>query len=204
MRLFTIGHSNHTAEMLQTLLRRPGVEAVCDVRSHPYSRRHPQFGRERLRDELQAAGIGYVFLGGELGGRSSDPADYVNGRIRYERVALSSAFCAGLARLIEEGSSRAVALLCAENDPLRCHRTLLVARELVREGVMVDHILSDGRIESQDDAESRLLRELGLSAQDMFRSRSEILEEAYRRRSEEVGYQRQESRERSTTPDGSE
>ena len=204
MRVFTIGHSNHTAEMLQTLLRRPGVEAVCDVRSHPYSRRHPQFGRERLRDELQAAGIGYVFLGKELGGRSSDPADYVIGRIRYERVALSSAFRAGLARLIEEGSSRRVAILCAEKDPLRCHRTLLAARELVREGVMVDHILCDGRIESQEEAESRLLRELGLSARDMFRSRAEILEEAYRMRSEEVGYRRDESGERSTASHGAE
>ncbi len=200
MRVFTIGHSNHTAEMLQLLLRMHGVEAVCDVRSHPYSRRHPQFGRERLRDDLQATGIGYVFLGGELGGRSSDPACYADNRIRYERVALTPAFRAGIAGLIEEGSSRRVAILCAEKDPLRCHRILLVARELVRHGVMVEHILSDGRIESQDEAESRLLRELGLSAPDMFRSRAEILEEAYEKRSRQVGYQQHESGQRGATP----
>ncbi len=79
-----------------------------------------------------------------------------------------------------------------------------MARQLVRQGVLVDHILPGGGIESQEEAASRLLREVGLSAQHMFRSRSEILEEAYGRRSEEVGYRWHESGERSTASDGAE
>src|SRR5439155_24000994 len=68
-RLFTVGHSNLEAEGLLGLLRAAGVTAVADVRSSPYSRRLPQFNRAALEASLRAAGIAYVFLGAELGGR---------------------------------------------------------------------------------------------------------------------------------------
>jgi uncharacterized protein (DUF488 family) len=186
--LYTIGHSNHSQETLIALLRQHGVTAVSDVRSQPYSRLHPQFARERLRDDLRHAEIAYVFLGQELGGRSPDRDCYVDGKVQYERMAQTATFRAGIARLIEGADSYRIAILCAEKDPLACHRTLLVARELSRRGLPVEHILFDGALESQHQAEARLLRELDLPSDDIFRSRAEVLDEAYRRRGEVVGY----------------
>src|ERR1700759_2968239 len=69
-RIFTIGHSNHAIEKFLGLLEAHGITALADVRSRPYSRRHPQFNRERLSESLKARAIAYVSLGEELGGRS--------------------------------------------------------------------------------------------------------------------------------------
>jgi hypothetical protein len=86
-------------------------------------------GDKRSEAKLSAAGIAYVFLGKELGGRPDDPSCHENGRVQYERVAPTALFAEGMRRL-EDGANRyRVALMCAEKDPLACHRTLLVARE---------------------------------------------------------------------------
>lgn len=191
--IFTIGHSSHTIERLAALLQQHGVTAVADVRSQPYSRLHPQFNREELCTALKAVGISYVFLGKELGGRASDPSCYVDGQVQYDRVAKSPAFEAGMERLQRGGDTYRVALLCAEKDPLTCHRTLLVARELWKRGVAVQHILETGEIEGQAEADARLLREMRLSAGDMFRSPDDLVEDAYRLRANAVAFRKEES-----------
>lgn len=189
--VYTIGHSSLTIERFIALLQQHGITAIADVRSQPYSRLHSQFNKEALSAALQAAGIAYVFLGKELGGRASAPSCYVNGQVQYDRVAKTPAFEAGMKRLERGGDSYQVALLCAEKDPLNCHRTLLVARELSKRGVDVQHILNGGELESQDDTHARLLRETKLDAGDMFRSRDDLVEDAYRMRSSEVAYRKE-------------
>lgn len=69
-----------------------------------------------------------------------------------------------------------------------CHRTILVCRHLVARGLKVKHILEDGRLETHEDALSRLLAELGLPERDLFKSRSEIIEEAYTKRGQQIAY----------------
>lgn len=186
--LHTIGHSTHPAERVVELLREHGVTAVADVRSQPYSRMNPQFNREPFRAQLKAAGIAYVFLGRELGARPEDRSCYVEGKVQYERLAKTALFRNGLERVLQGMRSHRVALICAEKDPLTCHRTILVCRHLVARGVKVAHILDDGRLESHDDAVSRLLRELGLTESDLFRSREEVLDEAYALRAQQIAY----------------
>jgi hypothetical protein len=78
--------------------------------------------------------------------------------------------------------------MCAEKEPLACHRAILVSRHLVARGIVVQHILEDGSLQGHDGALSRLLAELGLPDHDLFRSREEIVDEAYRRRGEEIAY----------------
>lgn len=186
--VYTIGHSTHPAEKVVDLLRRHRVTTLTDVRSRPYSRMNPQFNREAFSTELKAVGIAYVFLGRELGARSEDRNCYVEGKVLYELLARTELFQAGLERVIQGMTSHRVALMCAEKDPLTCHRAILVCRHLVARGVDVKHILEDGRLESHDDAISRLLRELGLPECDLFRSRNEIVEEAYSKRGEQIAY----------------
>lgn len=152
----TIGHSNHGIERFLALLRAAGTGTVVDVRSMPASRRHPQFNRAALAAALAEAGIGYEFAGDALGGRprAGAVAD-------YERIAATPEFAAGLAR-VEAAAARApVALMCAEREPLDCHRVLLVARRLAERGHDLVHLMADGSAEPHARTEERLLATSG-------------------------------------------
>lgn len=188
--ILTIGHSTQSISDFLALLAQQHVTALADVRSAPYSRHNPQFNRESLSAALKDKGIKYVFLGKELGARSDDECCYVDNKVSYALLAKTKLFQKGIARILEGASSYRVALMCAEKDPLDCHRTILVARELVRRGEGVSHILSDGRLESHADAISRLVRRLGIGAADMFRSQESTIEEAYEIQGEAIAYER--------------
>jgi uncharacterized protein (DUF488 family) len=178
--IYTVGHSNHPIERFLGLLQPHGITAVADVRSTPYSRFNPQFRREKLQAALGSVGIQYVFLGQELGARSQDPACYDSeGRVSYARLARTELFRKGIARLRTGMAEHRISLMCAEREPLECHRTILVARELVREGVPVTHILGDGSLESHEHALQRLAASLKLTATDLFSDSAELVEQAY-------------------------
>jgi uncharacterized protein (DUF488 family) len=164
--LFTIGHSNHPIERFLGLLRRHGVETVADVRSRPYSRFVPHFGKERLARILADAGLGYVFLGRELGGKPvrGDPPP---ARLDYQTRVRQASFQEGTQTLLNALADRRIALMCRERDPLDCHRLHLICRYLRPQGLDIRHILPDGQGEPQQASERRLLerveaRQLGL------------------------------------------
>ena len=190
-KVFTIGHSNHSLERFLALLAKHGVTAVADVRSAPYSRFRPHFNRDALAAALMARGIGYAFLGRELGGRPDDPGCYEDGRVQYERVARTSGFRDGVARAIDRAASDRIALMCAEKEPLDCHRTLLVARVLDEAGVSVVHILDDGALEPHERTMDRLMAAFDLNANgDLFRRREELLAHAIGLQTQRVGFVR--------------
>jgi uncharacterized protein (DUF488 family) len=186
--VWTIGHSNHTIERFIELLCQHHITAVADVRSSPYSQMHAQFNREALAAALKQEGIAYSFLGKELGGRPADKTCYENGRVQYRRVAATPIFRSGLDRVLAGIQSYRIALMCAEREPLECHRTLLVTPELEKVGIAGMHIHFDGRTESHPDAMSRLLDLFRLADEDLFRSRSELIEEACYRQQERVAF----------------
>ncbi|MFQ5799929.1 MAG: DUF488 family protein [Bacteroidota bacterium] len=189
--IYTIGHSTHAVDWFIELLLRHAITAVGDVRSAPYSQMNPQFNRELLRHTLKEAGISYVFLGEELGARSKDPSCYRHAKVDYELLARTELFRSGLERVREEARTQRLALMCAEKDPLDCHRTILVARNLVEQGLPVSHILSDGNVESHDQSMSRLMRMLRIGEDDLFRSREDAIRDAYRKRGEAIAYTEQ-------------
>lgn len=186
--VFTVGHSNHTLEDYLRLLAQHGVTAVADVRSVPMSRLHPQFNREELSEALKQAGIAYSFLGKELGGRPQDPSCYVNGQVQYRLVALTEQFQKGIERVLTGARNYRIALMCAERDPLDCHRALLVSPALEKAGVSVLHILADGSMEAHRDTMDRLLERFGFTQDDLFRSREELVKEACLRQQERIAY----------------
>ncbi len=149
LELFTVGHSNHPIDYFAGLLTRHGITALADVRTTPYSRWNPQFRREALTESLRAAGIAYVFLGPELGGKRPEG---------LAAAARSPGFHAGLRRLREGAAQYRVAFMCAEREPLDCHRTILVARHLRGPGVILRHILADGSLEEHEAVERRLVK----------------------------------------------
>jgi uncharacterized protein (DUF488 family) len=185
--LYTVGHSNHSIEKFIGLLTANGITAVADVRSRPFSRRHPQFNKERLASALTQHGIAYVFLGKELGARSEDPSCYENGKVQYPRLAATPAFKAGIERVLAGAAKFRLALMCAEKEPLDCHRTLLVSRALERAGASIAHILADGSVESQEKTMSRLIDLVGLSKEDLFHD-SDLIAAACRLREDKIAY----------------
>ncbi|HMJ61230.1 MAG TPA: DUF488 domain-containing protein [Bryobacteraceae bacterium] len=157
-RILTIGHSNHSSEHFLSLLARHSVQVVVDVRSHPYSAYASAFDQEALAKSLRAAGVQYVYLGNELGGRPRGSAYYdADGHVLYGKVAESSGFRAGLARLEKGLRQSVVAVLCAEEDPAGCHRRLLVSRVLAERGVLVQHIRGDGSLQTEDELQEAQL-----------------------------------------------
>ena len=187
--VFTIGHSTHPLEQFIALLKQHGITALCDVRSRPYSRFNPQFNRENLQQSLRDCGIAYVYLGEELGARSEDASCYDHGKVQYDRLAQTDLFRKGLDRVRKGISDYHLALMCAEKDPMECHRAILIARHLEALEISVQHILADGSLESHEKILSRLLRQLRLPEQDMFRSREAVIEEAYKRQGERIAYE---------------
>lgn len=186
--VLTVGHSTQGVQPFIGLLRQHSVSAVADVRSKPYSRFAPQFNREALKSKLAEENIGYAFLGEQLGARSRDRECYVDGRVQYALLAQTETFKHGLERLLHGAEAERIAVMCTEKDPLDCHRTLLVANALVQHGLQVAHIHTDGRLETNDDALDRLVRQHGLEQPDLFRSPTEIALEAMRRQEEQIAY----------------
>jgi uncharacterized protein (DUF488 family) len=184
--LFTIGHSTHEFARFLGLLKQHEIEVVADVRSRPFSR-FPWFCGPALKKELKAQGLGYVFLGDELGARRVEREVYIGPRADYELIARTHAFQEGLERVREGAGKYRVALMCAEKDPLDCHRTVLVCRH-AKEFAEIFHIHADGRLESHAAAEERMMSRYSAPEGDLFRSRIEFLNEAYKRRGEEINY----------------
>jgi uncharacterized protein (DUF488 family) len=185
--LYTVGHSNHSIEKFVGLLTANGITAVADVRSRPFSRRHPQFNKERLAASLAQRDITYVFLGKELGARSEDPSCYENGKVQYGRLAATPAFKAGIERVLNGAEKFRLALMCAEKEPLDCHRTLLVSRALESIGAAIAHILADGSIEPHEKTMARLIELVGLPKEDLFQG-DNLIAAACRLREDKIAY----------------
>jgi uncharacterized protein (DUF488 family) len=192
--VFTIGHSNQSLDNFLELLLAYRISAIADVRSSPYSKYSPQFNKDILESVLRNANIDYVFLGSELGARRSEESCYIDGQAKYERIALLPAFRHGIERVLEGVERYIVALMCSESDPITCHRTILVCRELKKicPDLQITHILGDGTEERQEASEKRLVN-LHKLQRELFgdlTSTSDLVERAYDLQAEKIAYKK--------------
>lgn len=211
-KIFTVGHSNLSIKDFIALLEQHHITAIADVRSHPYSRYLPHFNREPIQAVLRNAQIKYVFLGRELGARSSDLSCYVGGKALYEKIAATDLFMEGIERVIQGAQKYKIALMCAEKDPITCHRTILVCKYLRQLNVDIEHILNDGNLETHSHLEERLIilhnlqppkviqfslfsQQSSESQGSNFDSKEEILKEAYQRQGDKIAYVEKEKEE---------
>ncbi|WP_417803278.1 DUF488 family protein [Thalassospira lucentensis] len=187
--MFTVGHSTTTYDELSRKLQHVSANVIVDVRSLPYSKHTPQFNQDNLKAQLKSDGIQYVFLGKELGGRPEDRSYFIDGVANYELMAKNSKFLAGIERVLHGLSQNyTIALMCAEHNPLDCHRCLLVGRELVNRGVRLSHILGNGCVSTHADIEKELLKISGLDKEDFFTSYDDRLQLAYKDRGQKVAF----------------
>ena len=197
--VFTVGYSGYhqAVDRFVSDLKMYGINVVADVRTSPYSKFSPEFNREAIQAELKAAGLKYVFMGNELGARPSDRHCYVNGVVDYDRIVSAGFFLHGLDR-VQMGVARGyvITLLCAEKDPIDCHRNVLVAHSLAKRGVDIRHLvqlapMEPAVVEDREDTESRLFEECdqGDSRQDdLFMSRDSLIEKVYKLRFKKIAY----------------
>jgi uncharacterized protein (DUF488 family) len=185
---YTIGHSNHHADVFLKLLKQHCITAVVDVRSNPYSRMNPQYNQNTLSTFLNENDITYVFLGKELGARPEDPNCYIKDKVSFERLSAAPRFKLGIDRILKGMEKYNIAIMCSEKEPLVCHRTVLVSQYLVKIGVSVNHILANGQTESHEEATQRLLDELGMQSNELFRSQDEVINDALLKREQDIAY----------------
>ena len=187
--ILTVGHSNLSYAGFLDLLRGSGVTAVADVRSAPYSRYSPQFDRETLRDSLRQDDVPYAFLGDALGGRPQDSGLFRDGVADYEKMAATASFAEGLGRVVAGAGRHRIVLMCSEQDPLDCHRCLLVGRALTQRQVCVRHILADGSQVDHAKIEGKLVAMSKDVNYDLFAAEDgDRLATAYRSRARSVAY----------------
>jgi uncharacterized protein (DUF488 family) len=189
-RLFTIGHSNLEMSALLGILIRHEIHVVCDVRSRPGSFRFPQFNRE---PQLATAKIIYQFFGDQFGGRPLDSRYYrPDGLVDYAARRKAPDFEEALDRLLGFLQDKNVVVMCAEEDPLHCHRFLMICPAVVQRGIVPLHLRRDAALETQRDAEDRLLQLHGfadVTSNSLFsQGRSAALEDALRLQSELYGF----------------
>lgn len=154
--IFSIGHSNQPLEAFLSLLQQHRIQVLVDVRSSPYSKYVPHFNGTPLAIAIKQTGIKYMFMGKELGGRPDGDEFYdADSHVLYNCVAESSIFLNGIKRLKEGGKMYRVAIMCSEEDPISCHRHLLIGRVLTKQGVNLLHIRGKGHIQTEEELVSR-------------------------------------------------
>ena len=150
--VWTIGHSTRTADEFLSLLQANGIECLVDVRSFPGSRRYPQFNRDELSADLQAAGIDYHHLK-SLGGRRKPQPESHNTAWQHPSFRAyadhmeTQEFKQGIDELLELARLKRTVIMCAESVWWRCHRSL-ISDYLKSIGVQVVHIMSATKTQS--------------------------------------------------------
>jgi uncharacterized protein (DUF488 family) len=182
--IYTIGYSAFDIDAFVCTLNRYNITAISDVRSSPYSKFKPEYNREFLSKKLKENGIQYVFLGDTLGARFNDKTVYINGIVNFDLASKLDSFKTGVQRLVEGSKKYTIGLLCAEKDPIECHRSILIAKN-ISNIFNVLHIHPDSSIESQQQLENRLEKRFGFDQAVLF---GDTLKMAYDKQASKIAY----------------
>ncbi|MCU0346093.1 MAG: DUF488 domain-containing protein [Saprospiraceae bacterium] len=193
--IHTIGHSNLAADDFLHLLQAHGIDCVVDVRSTPASQYNPQYNKPALAEFLKENDIVYLHFGKEFGARHTNPKlQDETGKVDFEKVQATADFRLGIERL-RQGVDKGYfpALMCAEAEPLDCHRFSMISNRLEQEGFEVVHILKDGVTATHDELEQTLLKKFAkkLPQPTIFEPEigpKEQLQAAYRLHNQLVGW----------------
>ena len=194
-RVFTIGYTAFDQEQMIKTLKKYNIHCLVDVRTVPASARLPQYSRPVLEAVLKKAGIRYRHYP-EFGARQEDSKWYnAEGYLDFERYMESEAFQSGIHK-VQEGMRLGYrfTLMCAEKDPINCHRAIMVARGFSKAGNDIAHICVDSMgkdyLESQQELERRLMLKHGdnLDQMSLLETMDERIERAYRKQNEAIGY----------------
>ena len=196
MKIYTIGHSNHTQEEFLNLLVTHGINYVADVRSIPASNHNPQFNQDVLSAFLLKNGVAYQFYGKELGARRMDSIN-ADRQVDFEIAVRTPLFLQGVDEIMQKLANHHVVMMCSEANPLECHRFALIARYFHEHGVEVFHILKDASLASHRTLEHEMVTNYLRVRKPMLPDVDELfgtytieqqLSDAYRLKNKEIGF----------------
>ena len=198
MDILTIGHSNYSMERFLQMLRYFNINCVVDIRGTPYSKYNVQFDKEALKYTLNKEGFVYIYMAKEFAAKRENKVSYnQEGYSDFEEVVKEEDFIKGIERL-KNGCRKGykIVLLGAMQNPIRCHRAILLGRELIKNGFNLRHILDDYSLATQEDLEKEMLDKYFPNRNqltiDYFlgdgMSEEEMIKEAYKLANKEIGY----------------
>lgn len=198
MEIFAIGHSNYPYDKLIEMIKKYGIDCVVDIRETPYSKYNTQYNREVLRENLKSSGFTYVYMGHEFGAKRQTKESYNDdGYADFEKVIKEELFLKGIERITKDlQMGYKIVLLGAMQEPIRCHRSIMLGKYLNEKGFDVKYIMHEGNIVNQDYIEEDLLNKYfsdrnQLSIDSLLgtdKSREEMIEEGYKLANKEIGH----------------
>jgi uncharacterized protein (DUF488 family) len=193
--VYTIGYSGYKPDEFIIELLRRNINVLIDVRSVPYSKYHSDYNKEALQAMLETQNIKYRNYAREFGARQTDQYYYTDGKLDFEKFALSEQFSDGIKKVKSASNlGFTVALMCAEKVPEKCHRAILAARVLRDNGFEIRHIVPGQPDFSQEALEQKLVQNYFTDTEQVSllyvndKSEEDLIREAYRKRAFEIAY----------------
>ncbi|MDD3436717.1 MAG: DUF488 domain-containing protein [Candidatus Gastranaerophilales bacterium] len=193
--VFTIGYAAFNIDDFIDVLKSHKISHLIDVRSNPMSEYFQDYNSFNLEPKLKQHNIIYENLALEFGARQENNEFFSkSGFIDFEKFTQSEQFKNGLAK-IEDGLKQDInfVLMCAEKDPINCHRSIMIAHAMQKNGIQVLHIMYDGQLQPQNEIDKKLLElyfpdrnQLNLFTQSL--DEQELIEQAYKKQNEKIGY----------------
>lgn len=198
MEIFAIGHSNYPYGKFIEMIKKYNINCIVDIRETPYSKYNVQYNKEYFRETLKKDGYTYIYMGEEFGAKRGSKESYNNeGYADFDKVVKEDIFLSGVKRIkngIDKGYR--IVLLGAMQEPIRCHRSIMVGRFLKKEGLDVKYILHEGTLATQDDIEEDLLNKYfedrnQISIDSLIgkgQSKKDMIEQGYKLANKDIGY----------------
>lgn len=198
MEIFTIGHSNYPYEKFISMIKKYDINCVVDIRETPYSKYNVQYNREAFKESLKKDNIAYIYMGNEFGAKRQTKESYnEEGYADFTKVIKEDIFLKGVERLkkgIQMGYK--IVLLAAMQDPIRCHRSIMLGRYLNQNGFDIKYILHESNLGNQNDIEESLLNKYFIDRNQLSidtllgtsKTRDDMIEEGYMLANKEIGY----------------
>lgn len=198
MDIYAIGHSNYPLDKFLDMINKYDINCIVDIRETPYSKYNVQYNKEDFNRTLKKLGYTYIYMGVEFGAKRLSNLSYnKEGYADFEKVAKEEIFLQGIDRL-KKGCSIGykIVLMGAMQEPIRCHRSILVGKELKKYGFNVKYIMHEGHIAYQEDIEEDLLNKYfdgrnQLSIDNLLGnalSKSDMISEGYKLANKEIGF----------------
>ena len=188
--LYTIGYTAFSLDDFIKILQKKNIKAVIDVRSSPYSSRYSQYNRPIIEDTLKKNNIYYLFFGDVLGARPQNYSLYSDNIADFSKISKTKDFIDGCERINSGLKKMSICLMCAEKDPMTCHRSILISNRFrhIYPEIEIKHILESGIIEKQDHLDRRIMDKYDLLQENFFKSYNERRDEAYKKQEREIAY----------------
>lgn len=191
--IFTIGYSGFAIENFVETLKKYSINCLIDVRSNPHSAYFKDYDKNNLSRILQKNKIIYRNYANEFGAMQSDKNFFTDGALDFEKFSSSEQFLSGINKIVKgmELGYKFV-LMCAEKNPVNCHRSILIARKFHELGYIVKNILADGNFITQAEVE-KILQDKFFPDRNQLSlfeeiSEAEMIRESYRKQNFEIAY----------------